>query len=53
MKTLLLGLSNPILTKEGVGVYVVRAAAARWTGNDVDSQEGSLGGLRRLDQIEP
>ena len=51
MKTLLLGLGNPILTDDGIGVYVVRAVAARWPGDGVDSQEASVGGLRLLEVI--
>ena len=57
MKTLLLGLGNPILTDDGIGVYVVRAVAARWTGAarsagaSVEFQEASAGGLRLLEVI--
>ena len=57
MKSLLLGLGNPILTDDGIGVYVVRAVAARWTsvarsaGASVEFQEASVGGLRLLEVI--
>jgi hydrogenase maturation protease len=51
LKTLLLGLGNPILTDDGIGVYVVRAVAARWSGDGVDFQEASVGGLRLLEVI--
>jgi hydrogenase maturation protease len=51
LKTLLLGLGNPILTDDGVGVYVVRAVADRWTGDGVDFQEASVGGLRLMEVI--
>ena len=51
MKTLLLGLGNPILTDDGIGVYVVRAVADRWSGAGVDFQEASVGGLRLLEVI--
>jgi hydrogenase maturation protease len=51
MKTLLLGLGNPILTDDGIGVYVVRAVADRWTGGGVDFQEACVGGLRLLEVI--
>ena len=51
MKTLLLGLGNPILTDDGIGVYVVRAVADRWSGDGVDFQEASVGGLRLLEVI--
>jgi hydrogenase maturation protease len=51
LKTLLLGLGNPILTDDGIGVYVVRAVAARWSGEGVNFQEASAGGLRLLEVI--
>ena len=51
MKTLLLGLGNPILTDDGVGVYVVRATAARRSGEGVDFHEASIGGLRLWEVI--
>ncbi len=51
MKTLVLGLGNPILTDDGVGIYVVRQAAARWTGDGVDFKEAAVGGLRLLEVI--
>ena len=57
MKTLLLGLGNPILTDDGIGVYVVRAVADRWTGvarsagASVEFQEACVGGLRLLEVI--
>jgi Ni,Fe-hydrogenase maturation factor len=46
LRTLLLGLGNPILTDDGVVVYVVRMVAARWTGNGVEFQAACAGGLR-------
>lgn len=51
LKTLVLGLGNLILTDDGVGVYVVREVATRWTGNGVDFKEASVGGLRLLEVI--
>ena len=49
-KTLVLGLGNPILTDDGVGIQVVRAAAARRSPTDsVTFAEASVGGLRLLD----
>jgi hydrogenase maturation protease len=51
LNTLVLGLGNPILTDDGIGVYVVRAVADRWTGAGVDFQEASVGGLRLLEVI--
>ena len=51
MKTLVLGLGNPILTDDGVGIYVVRAMATRCQRDDVTFAEASVGGLRLLDVI--
>jgi hydrogenase maturation protease len=51
MKTLVVGLGNPILTDDGVGIYVARALAARALPPDVEVAEASLGGLRLLDMI--
>lgn len=51
MKTLVLGLGNPILTDDGVGIYVERQAAAHWTGDGVDFKEAAVGGLRLLEVI--
>lgn len=49
--TLVLGLGNPILTDDGVGIHVVRALAGRVHRPDVDLAEASVGGLRLLDII--
>jgi hydrogenase maturation protease len=51
LKTLVLGLGNPILTDDGVGVRVARAVAARLQRDDVAVAEASIGGLRLLDTI--
>ncbi len=51
MKTLVLGLGNPILSDDGVGIYVVRAVALQATTADVDFQEANVGGLRLLEAI--
>jgi hydrogenase maturation protease len=56
LKTLVLGLGNPLLTDDGAGIYAVRAAVTRCrTLGPVDQQvtfaEASLGGLRLLDVI--
>jgi hydrogenase maturation protease len=49
-KTLVLGLGNPILTDDGVGIHIVRAAARRCSPvNSMVFAEASLGGLRLLD----
>jgi len=51
LKTLVLGLGNPILTDDGVGIYVARAVAACCQRDDVIFAEASVGGLRLLDVI--
>ena len=52
MKTLVLGLGNPILADDGVGIHIVRAAAAHCSLlNDVTFAEASVGGLRLLDLL--
>ena len=50
-KTLILGLGNPILTDDGVGIHVVRAVAARGRCDGVTLAEVSVGGLRLLDTL--
>jgi hydrogenase maturation protease len=51
MRTLVLGLGNPILTDDGVGIHVVRAAAALGSASIVEFEEASVGGLRLLEII--
>ena len=51
LKTLVLGLGNPILTDDGVGIHVVRALAGRLNRPDVEVAEACLGGLRLLDVV--
>ena len=51
MKTLVLGLGNPILTDDGVGVRVVQEVATLHPQNDVTFAEASVGGLRLLEII--
>ena len=48
---MVLGLGNPILSDDGVGIYVVRAVAAQCQLDDVTFTEASVGGLRLLDVI--
>ena len=50
-KTLILGLGNPILTDDGVGIHVVRALAAHALQPDLVFAEASVGGLRLLDTL--
>jgi len=45
-------LGNPILTDDGVGIHVVRQAAARCTAGHVSFAEASVGGLRLLDILD-
>lgn len=49
MKTLVLGLGNPILTDDGVGIEVVRTLKPRVDDPQVTLHESSLGGLNLLD----
>jgi hydrogenase maturation protease len=51
LKTLVLGLGNPILRDDGVGIAVARAVRDRLTNNDVVVEEASVGGLRLLDWL--
>ena len=51
MKTLVLGIGNPILRDDGVGIYVANAAEAAYDKGDVDFCEASVGGLRLLNVI--
>lgn len=51
LKRLVVGLGNPILTDDGVGIYVVRELAARAPLPGVDLAEACVGGLRLLDTI--
>lgn len=50
-RTVIIGLGNPILTDDGVGIHVVRAVAAQCQRDDVTFAEASVGGLRLLDVI--
>jgi hydrogenase maturation protease len=52
MRTLVLGLGNPILTDDGVGIQVVRAARTCCQRGEVAFAEASVGGLRLLDVLE-
>jgi len=51
LKTLVLGMGNPILRDDGIGIHVVREAAKRHRQENVDFSEASVGGLRILDVI--
>ena len=45
----MLGLGNPILTDDGVGIHIVRQLAARCPPDGASFAEASVGGLRLLD----
>ena len=53
MKTLVLGLGNPILTDDGVGVRVAEAvrAALPAAASDVEVSEASVGGLSLMERL--
>ena len=51
MRALVVGLGNPILTDDGVGIRVVQEAAKRCRDGAVAFAEASVGGLRLLDVI--
>jgi hydrogenase maturation protease len=48
---LVVGLGNPILTDDGIGIYAVRKLAECCRREDVDIAEASVGGLRLLDTL--
>jgi len=51
MKTLILGLGNPILSDDGVGVEVARALEGRLSHQEVTVMETSMAGLNLLDLL--
>jgi hydrogenase maturation protease len=51
VRTLVLGLGNPILTDDGVGIRVALKAKERCRRDDVTFAEASVGGMRLLDVI--
>ena len=52
MKTLVIGLGNPILTDDGAGIYTARAVQnALPDGTDVDVIEVSVGGLTLMEAM--
>lgn len=51
-KTLVLGMGNPILRDDGVGILVTQAVAARYPRDDVTFAEASIGGIRLLSVLE-
>jgi hydrogenase maturation protease len=51
MKNLVLGLGNPILTDDGVGIHIVRQLALRCPLAHASFAEASVGGLRLLELL--
>ena len=51
MKTLVLGIGNPILGDDGVGVHVAQELAKKIRGKDVDVKNASFDGLNLLELI--
>ena len=49
MKTLVLGLGNPILSDDGIGIHVARALENVFDKEDITVTETSVGGLSLLD----
>ena len=51
MKTLILGLGNPILSDDGVGLCVARELEGRFDQQEVTVMDTSIGGLSLLDLL--
>ncbi len=49
MKTLVLGIGNPILSDDGAGIHVARALQSRFSHPEVTVTEASIAGLDMLD----
>ena len=55
MKTLIVGLGNPILTDDGIGVHIaneVKRKLSTQTASDITIREASVGGLRLMEMME-
>jgi len=52
MKTIVVGLGNPILSDDGIGIRVAQAVRERIGKGEVEFLEASLGGLRLAEQLE-
>jgi hydrogenase maturation protease len=50
-RTLILGLGNPILTDDGIGIRAVRALGGRNFPPEVSFAEAGIGGLRLLEMV--
>ncbi len=51
MKTLILGLGNPILSDDGVGIWVAKALEGRLNQQEITVMETSMAGLNLLDLL--
>ena len=51
MKTLILGLGNPILSDDGVGIWVARSLEGRLKQQEITVMETSMAGLDLLDLL--
>ena len=51
MKTIIIGIGNPILGDDGVGIHVVRMLKEAIDDNDMVMEEASTGGMNLLDMI--
>ena len=51
LKTLVLGLGNPILTDDGVGCQVAAALKEKLNSPDTDIKDASVGGLNFIDLV--
>lgn len=52
MRTIVVGIGNPILCDDGVGIHAAMAAREAYGRDDVTFVEASVGGLRLLDVIK-
>jgi len=51
MKTLVLGLGNPILSDDGIGIQIARALEGKFDQEEVTVEETSLAGLNLLELL--
>jgi len=51
MKTLVLGMGNPILSDDGIGIWVARALEGELSGGEVTVMETSMAGLNLLELL--
>jgi len=51
MKTIILGIGNPILGDDGIGIHVIRHLKKQIRNNDIVLDEAMTGGMNLLDRI--